>query len=108
MPTTCPHRSDKILEHYNRVNKIDLLTLRQFLERLYKAAYEGRCLLVGFNLPFDLSRVAYDFKNARGVCVPGYTQLPTSPCLKSALVRFADYTSKWIHIAPQRAHWPVS
>jgi hypothetical protein len=30
--------------------------------------------------------------------VPGCTQLPKSPCLKdqSALVRFADYTVKWI------------
>jgi hypothetical protein len=42
-----------------------LLTKREFLEKLYRAAYKGRCLVVGFNLPFDLSRLAYDAGKAR-------------------------------------------
>ena len=32
----------------------------------FQAAYKGRCLLVGFNLPFDLSRIAFDVAPARG------------------------------------------
>jgi hypothetical protein len=35
-------------------------------EVLYKAAFKGRCLVVGFNLPFDLSRIAIDCGEARG------------------------------------------
>jgi hypothetical protein len=39
---------------------------------LYRAAYKGRCLLVGFNLPFDLSRVAFNFTAARGRFAGGF------------------------------------
>ncbi len=46
--------------------KLRLLNRVEFVDRLYKAAFDGRCLLVGFNLPFDLSRVACDFTSARG------------------------------------------
>jgi hypothetical protein len=41
----------------NHARKLPLLTRREFLEKFYRAVYKGRCLLVGFNLPFDLSRV---------------------------------------------------
>jgi hypothetical protein len=47
------------------VRQLRLLTRDQFADRLYAAAYKGRCLLVGFNLPFDLSRIACDFTKAR-------------------------------------------
>ena len=40
------------------VEKLQLLTRREFLEKLYAAGYDGRGLIVGFNLPFDLSRLA--------------------------------------------------
>jgi len=40
---------------------------------LYLAAYKGRCLVVGFNLPFDLSRIAYDFTKARGRFAGGFS-----------------------------------
>lgn len=54
------------------VKHIRLLSRSEFVDRLYKAAYKGRCLLVGFNLPFDLSRVAYDFTLARGRFAGGF------------------------------------
>jgi len=50
-----------------------LLTLSEFLDKLYFAAYKGRCLLVGFNLPFDLSRLAYDVLPARGRFAGGFS-----------------------------------
>src|SRR5207248_7891929 len=50
-----------------------LLSRREFVEKLYRAVYKGRCLLVGFNLPFDLSRIAYDFTNARGAFEGGFS-----------------------------------
>ena len=43
-----------------------LLTRREFLERFYVAAYKARSLIVGFNLPFDLSRLACNIGAARG------------------------------------------
>ena len=43
----------------NGTPQLQLLSLREFIKRLYLAAYKGRALLVGYNLPFDVSRVAY-------------------------------------------------
>ena len=37
----------------------------EFVDQLFEDAYRGRCLLVGFNLPFDLSRIARSFGTAR-------------------------------------------
>jgi hypothetical protein len=49
-----------------------LLTVAEFVDRLYRAVYKGRALLVGFNLPFDLSRVASGFTTARGNFAGGF------------------------------------
>ena len=48
------------------VAKLLLLNRSEFLEKLYSAAFDGRALLVGFNLPFDLARVATWAGSARG------------------------------------------
>jgi hypothetical protein len=50
-----------------------LLTRREFLKKLYKAVYKGRALLVGFNLPFDLSRIAFTARPARGRFAGGFS-----------------------------------
>jgi hypothetical protein len=50
-----------------------LLTRRDFLKKFYKAVYKGRALLVGFNLPFDLSRVAFSARSARGRFAGGFS-----------------------------------
>ena len=47
------------------VRELRLLSRRDFLEKLYDVGYDGRGLIVGFNLPFDLSRLAVDFGNAK-------------------------------------------
>ncbi|MGC2329614.1 MAG: hypothetical protein WA604_23095 [Candidatus Sulfotelmatobacter sp.] len=57
----------------DRVRQLHLLTRRQFLAKFYKAVYKARCLLVGFNLPFDLSRIAYDVTDARGRFAGGFS-----------------------------------
>jgi len=74
-----PKEDLQILENYVKTREADavnkklhLLTRRQFVDNLYRAAYKGRCLLVAFNLPFDLSRVAYDFTTARGRFAGGF------------------------------------
>ena len=50
-----------------------LLTRQEFLKKFYKAVYKGRALLVGFNLPFDLSRIAFTVRRARGRFAGGFS-----------------------------------
>jgi hypothetical protein len=50
-----------------------LLTRREFLKKFYKTVYKGRALLVGFNLPFDLSRIAIAARPARGRFAGGFS-----------------------------------
>jgi len=55
------------------VRELRLLTRSEFVKELYRTAYKSRCLLVGFNLPFDLSRIAYDVAPARGRFAGGFS-----------------------------------
>ena len=64
------HRADTANK---RKGQLQLLSLADFLDKLYRAVYKGRCLLVGFNLPFDLSRVGSDFTTARGRFAGGFS-----------------------------------
>ncbi len=76
-------RERKTLEKYvGRWNKrairnseitLLLLTRREFLKKFYKAVYKSRALLVGFNLPFDLSRLAIAARPARGRFAGGFS-----------------------------------
>jgi hypothetical protein len=50
-----------------------LLTLDQFRERLFTAMYRARALIVGFNLPFDFSRIADGVSKGRGQFVGGFS-----------------------------------
>lgn len=52
--------------------ELRLRSRSEFVDRLYRAAYKGRCLLVGFNIAFDLSRAAFDFTSARGRFAGGF------------------------------------
>ncbi len=54
--------------------KLRLLSKREFLEQVFwPAAYRARCLVVGFNLPFDLSRLAFGCGEARGKYRGGFS-----------------------------------
>lgn len=64
------HRAETVAEG---ARELRLLTRDDFLERLFRAAYKGHCLLVGFNLPFDISRIAYDSTTARGRFAGGFS-----------------------------------
>ncbi|MGC2651323.1 MAG: hypothetical protein WA304_11025, partial [Candidatus Cybelea sp.] len=48
-------------------------SLADFLTFFYRMAYQGRALVVAFNFPFDASRLAYDFGNARGRYLGGFS-----------------------------------
>jgi hypothetical protein len=49
------------------------LTLHEFLQLFYDLAYKARCLVVGFNLPLHLSRLAFDSAPARGFFAGGFS-----------------------------------
>jgi hypothetical protein len=73
-----PRRLRKRLERYvaaqnSRGGTLPLLNRKEFLEKFYKAVYKGRALLVGFNLPFDLSRIAFTSRPARGRFAGGFS-----------------------------------
>jgi hypothetical protein len=78
-----PEEDRHILEQYaathtaetaaDGVRNLKLLTRSQFVDKLFNAAYKGRCLLVGFNLPFDFARIACDFTTARGRFAGGFS-----------------------------------
>jgi hypothetical protein len=68
------------------VPELRLLSRRDFLEKLYDAGFDTRGLIVGFNLPFDLSRLAVDFGNAKDKRFAGGFSL--------ALWDWADETGK--------------
>ena len=77
-----PIRDHKILERYvatinaqkrDEEYDLSLLTRHQFAEKLFRNVYKGRCLLVAFNFPFDISRVACDFAIARGRFAGGFS-----------------------------------
>jgi hypothetical protein len=49
------------------LRRLKLLSRTEFVDKIFwKLAYKARALVVGFNLPFDLSRLAVDCGRARG------------------------------------------
>jgi hypothetical protein len=77
-----PEKDRRTLEQYVATHQADtsekcasnlkLLTRREFVDLLFLFAYKRRYLLVAFNFPFDISRVAVDFTNARGRFAGGF------------------------------------
>ena len=55
------------------VDELRLLSLRDFLQELFKDVYKTRCLLAAFNHPFDLSRISSGFTSARGRYAGGFS-----------------------------------
>ena len=54
------HRADT-----PEMSELKLLSRSEFLKKFFTVAYKLRALLVGFNLPFDLSRLGFDVSDAR-------------------------------------------
>jgi hypothetical protein len=76
-----PESDVNVLKRYVSTHKAEtavdqelrLMALSQFVNQLYQDAYRGRCLVVGFNLPFDLSRIAREFSSARRRFAGGFS-----------------------------------
>jgi hypothetical protein len=54
-------------------SKLYLRDRADFLRIFHDAAFKARAVVVGFNLPFDLSRIAFDVSEARGMFAGGFS-----------------------------------
>ena len=64
-------RPADVVRHGNK--SLDLLTVDEFLNDLFRASYKSRCLVVGFNLPFDISRLGFDVATSRRYLSGGFS-----------------------------------
>lgn len=56
-------------------DRLNLLSRREFAQVLYQESYKKRSLVVGFNLPFDLSRLAVNWAVARRRFAGGHSMV---------------------------------
>jgi hypothetical protein len=55
-----------LIKQYGKEHKIKVMPVREFVDKVFfQYAFRMRCEVIGFNLPFDLSRLAIDFGVAR-------------------------------------------
>lgn len=100
--TDLSKRERKILSNYGQTHDLELMTVEEFIEDVfYKLAYEFRATIVGFNLPFDISRLAIGHSRARRRPMRGGFSFQLSPnrwwprvqvrhlSRRTALIRFA-------------------
>lgn len=67
-----PAKEQATLRAYAKVDGVKLLTLEAFINDVfYGRAYALRATFVGFNLPFDISRLAFHHASARGKTMRG-------------------------------------
>jgi hypothetical protein len=93
-----PEKDRRVVETYFAANMADqpdgvrrrLLTRTQFVDRLFLAAYKGRCLLVAYNFPFDIARIAVDCTDARDRYTGGFS-LQLWSYIDAAGVQRADH-----------------
>ncbi len=66
-PETLNKTEQVTLKEYARKKQLTLMNVRGFIEKIfYGVGYKYRASIVGFNLPFDISRLAIDHTPSRG------------------------------------------
>lgn len=73
-----PHALDagslQVIEGYAAQKGLQLITRDEFADRvIYQIAWKLRATIIGFNLPFDISRIAIHHNSARGTMRGGFT-----------------------------------
>jgi len=64
----------KILDRFCNEKHIDLMTLKEFVNNVfYPKVYHEEYLCIGFNLPFDISRLAMSYSYARRFMKDGFS-----------------------------------
>jgi hypothetical protein len=65
--------SHAVITGAGALRRLRLLTRHEFLDVFFELAYRARCLVVGFNLPIHLARLAFDSAPARGFFAGGFS-----------------------------------
>ncbi|MFC7291192.1 DNA polymerase [Hirschia litorea] len=64
----------KTIQSYAANHKLNIGTVHEFRHKVFlRVGYEARASIIGFNLPFDISRIALDCGPARGSLRGGFT-----------------------------------
>ena len=101
-PTALTIEERSVLAAFASRHDLKLLTREEYIDSVfYQVGYQWRATIVGFNLPFDLSRLATRHGSARGAAMHGgftfeYSSKPWQPNVqikhisrRSALIQFA-------------------
>ncbi|HEV2550415.1 MAG TPA: hypothetical protein VGU20_24090 [Stellaceae bacterium] len=73
-PTALTAEESQILAQYAAAKRLRLMTLREFVDGIFvRFSYHCQATTIGFNLPFDLSRLAEAHSSARGKMRPGFS-----------------------------------
>ena len=86
-PDTLTRTEVRLVQQYATDKRIKLRTLRDFRENIFvRVVRDWQATVIGFNLPFDLSRIAEGHSHARGKMRPGFS-FETRPDKKGPRVR---------------------
>ncbi len=103
-PASLGRRELRLLRRYVKANGLMLRTDREFVDWVfYGIAFKLNATIVGFNLPFDLSRLAVAHDSARGRMRGGFSfQLSTDPRWPRVQIRHLSNRAALIRFAAQR------
>jgi hypothetical protein len=63
----------KVVKQYARCD-LEIMSRKEFIDKIfYKYGYHQRAMIVGFNLPYDLSRIGVSHASARGTMRGGFS-----------------------------------
>jgi hypothetical protein len=109
-PAALSVREQGVLVSFSRKHGHALMTVDDFIETIFfKLAYEFRATIVGFNLPFDISRLAIRHGSARRHPMRGgfSFQLSTKPWWPRIQVKHLDRKASMIRLtAPAKQLTP--
>ncbi len=97
-PDTLNDRELGIINDYCRERELKPYTVREFVDDVFlPEVYDYGTLCVGFNVPFDLSRLAIDFGYARGSMKGGFSfKLTESKRYPRLLIKHIDSVKAFI------------
>ena len=103
-PDNISKKEEKILVKYSKENNIILFTIKEFIEKiLYPELLKAKTLCVGFNLPFDLSRLAFHFGAGRFSHKGWFSlQLSEDKFLPRIKIKHIDSTMSFIQFSKTR------
>lgn len=92
-PDTLNNADYDRLQTYAKTHSLELLTVDKFRRLFLNVGYKRGASIVGFNLPFDISRIAISHGAARGHMRGGFT-FKLSPYLDQPAVRIKHLSAR--------------